>query len=520
MMPAQEFYRATFRLPIVAALAVALVAAAGSGRAEATLLLAASSGSGDSAAATVSATAIAAGLGQSCALTRTGGVKCWGANGHDELGDGTMRDSLTPVDVSGLSNGVTAIAAGVRHTCALTSAAGVKCWGNSSPGTLGDGTATRRFTPVDVSGLSSGVTAIAAGFDHSCALTSTGGVKCWGYNRFGELGDGTTSDRWTPVDVTGLSSGVTAIAAGGFQSCALTSAGGVKCWGGTTGDRLTPVDVPGLSGGVRAIATGGGHGCALTSTGGVKCWGSNGSGQLGDGTTSQRATAVDVSGLSSGVTAIAAGASRSCALTSTGGVKCWGLNDFGQLGDGTTGNRLTPVDVSGLTSGVTAIAAGSFHSCGLTRTGGVKCWGLNGSGQLGDGTTVNHGTPVGVRGFGAAKATLAIVSRSVTATPVRVAAVKLRCGSQARCQGMLTLTASVDGKLVRSSARRVQVRLGSGAVSIAAGRTQAIRVKLTALGFTLLERAKRLSTRARISYKQPAGGTTTATRTITLTAPN
>ena len=129
-----------------------VAAAASFGSSGTALVLAENSGSVDSASAPGSATAIAAGLGQSCALTRTGGVKCWGSNGHDELGDGRMRDSLAPVDVSGLSRGVTAIAAGVRHTCALTSAGGVKCWGINSNGTLGDGTASRRFTPVDVSG--------------------------------------------------------------------------------------------------------------------------------------------------------------------------------------------------------------------------------------------------------------------------------------------------------------------------------------------------------------------------------
>jgi len=431
------------KLLVAFALVVALAAAVGSGR---------------GASAPVSATAIAGGLGFSCALTSTGGVKCWGTNGHDELGNGQDSDSRSPVDVAGLSRGVTAIASGLRHSCAITTAGSAKCWGANISGALGDGTTTRRpRRVVDVFGLTDGVTRIATGSDHSCALMSTGGVKCWGSNRFGELGDGTTSDRLTPVDVLGLSRGVTAIAAGGFHSCALVSAGGVKCWGGKD---LTPVDVFGLS----------------------------------------------------GVTAITVGSTHNCALTSSRGVKCWGQNDNGQLGDGTTGNRLTPVDVlsvSGgvlsVSGGVTAIAAGAFHSCALTSTGGVKCWGVNSSGELGDGTTTNRTRPVSVIGFGAAKATLAIVSGSVKVTAARVAGIKLRCGARASCQGTLSVTAAM--------------KLGSRTFAIAPGRTQTVKVKLTARGFKLLVRVKRLSARVRISYKQPAGGTATATRTITLVAP-
>jgi hypothetical protein len=343
-----------------------------------------------------------------CALTSAGGVKCWGANSGGPLGDGSQIDRPTPVDVSGLGSGVVAIGVGLIHTCALTSAGGVKCWGGNGTGSLGDGSTTNRLTPVDVSGLGSGVVAVSVGGAHTCALTSAGGVKCWGINSGGRLGDGSETNRLTPVDVSGLGSGVVAISAGSSHTCALTSAGGVKCWGdnasGPLGDgsetlRLTPVDVSGLGSGVVAISGGGSHTCALISAGGVKCWGFNGFGQLGDGTTTNRLTPVDVSGLGSGVVAINAGGVHTCALTSAGGVKCWGNNFAGLLGDGSTTDRLTPVDVSGLGSGVVAIGAGVNHTCALTSAGGVKCWGFNVVGQIGDGTFDDSGTPVNVIGF-------------------------------------------------------------------------------------------------------------------------
>jgi alpha-tubulin suppressor-like RCC1 family protein len=344
----------------------------------------------------------------SCALSAAGGVRCWGKNDYGQLGEGTTTTRLSPIDVAGLGADVVAVTAGVRHSCALTGAGAVKCWGENFSGALGDGTTTDRYEPVPVSGLSSGVVAIAAGSSHTCALTSAGAVKCWGSNSSGQLGDGSGgsvgSRRLRPVDVKGLSTGVVAIGAAFVNSCARTSAGAVKCWGfngtgqlgdGTTTERHTPVAVSGLSHDVVALAVGGSTNCALTSARGVKCWGHNHHGQIGDGTTTDRTTPVDVSGLSSGVVVISVGGAHTCALTVAGGVKCWGFNEYGEIGDGTTTDRHQPVAVSGLSTGVVAIAAGHLHSCAVT-IGGSKCWGHNYSGQLGDGTTTVRLVPTPV----------------------------------------------------------------------------------------------------------------------------
>ena len=349
--------------------------------------------------------AIAAGRSHTCALTTGGGVKCWGSNGAGQLGDGTNNTRLTTVNVSGLASGVSAIVAGGSHTCALTEGGGVKCWGSNALGQLGNGTTTTSYTPVNVSGLSSGVSAVTAGHDHTCALTSGGRVKCWGYNGFGQLGDDTTIERHTPVNVSGMASEVSAIDAGYWHTCARTTTGGIKCWGdntygqlgdGTTTERHSPVNVSGLASGVSAVTAGHDHTCSLTEVDGVKCWGWNTDGQLGDGTTTWRLTPVDVSGLASGVSSITVGWGHTCARTASGGVKCWGRNNNGQLGDGSITDRHTPVDVSGLASGVSAIATGDAHTCARTTEGGAKCWGWNDYGQLGDGTTTEHHTPVNV----------------------------------------------------------------------------------------------------------------------------
>ncbi|OBS51708.1 hypothetical protein A8B73_14880 [Methylosinus sp. 3S-1] len=350
-------------------------------------------------------------LASACALTSVGGVMCWGYNEFGAVGDGTTTDRPSPVAVSGLSGGVVAITTGALHACALTVAGAVLCWGSNANGQIGDGTMTNRLTPVAVSGLSSGVVAIAAGQFHNCALTSAGAVLCWGWDGLGQLGDGVENyyvNRLTPVGAWGLSSGVVSITAGDNHSCAVMRGGAARCWGqnhrgqlgdGTTTERSKPVAVTGLAGGVAAIMAGGVHTCAVTSAHAVKCWGYNYYGQVGDGTTTTRITPVAVSGLSSGVVALAAGYGHNCALKGDGGLWCWGRNYFGQVGDRTTTHRATPVSVPGHTRGVLAIALGGDHSCVSVGGGIVRCWGNNWHGELGDGTFKNRLAPAPIPGF-------------------------------------------------------------------------------------------------------------------------
>lgn len=254
---------------------------------------------------------------------------------------------------------------GTPHTCALTktSDAGVRCWGSNMSGQLGDGTNTQRTTPVDVTGLSSGVASIGVGNLFSCALLTNGQVKCWGNNSMGQLGNSNYATSFVPVSVLN----------------------------GATGTPLT---------GVTKLSVGGNHACVILSSGGAKCWGANQYGQLGNGSHSASVSPVDVTGYTSNVKTIDAGLYHTCLVTlSPNRIYCFGSNSDFQLGDGTGVDAITPVMVSGYFNAI-EVTAGDSHSCARMIGGDMICWGNNTEAQLGDGHTLVNTLPVTVNVIG------------------------------------------------------------------------------------------------------------------------
>lgn len=330
---------------------------------------------------------VSAGNGSACAFSITGELKCWGNNLSGQLGDGTNTDRLMPTSVKGIGKGVTSVGVSdFGHACALVDG-GVKCWGDNAKGAVGNGTFVSSNSPVSVSGLESGVKSIFSSGSQSCAVLNDGSAKCWGYNNYGQLGDGTKIDRSSPVSVASFASGVTSISDKIGFACAVAN-GGLKCWGNNI---LAPTGVASFGSGVKTVSLGYYFRCTLTESGAVKCAGENGMGQLGRGHTNVSATTEDVSGLTSGVEAISVGSYHACALSS-GSVYCWGANEVGEIGDGSASVRSSPILVN-LPVKAVAISAGNKLSCAVLIDGRLMCWGDNRLGQVGDGTTVDRYTP-------------------------------------------------------------------------------------------------------------------------------
>lgn len=335
----------------------------------------------------------------SCAIVGNSTVKCWGSDGGGALGYGGGGSSSVPVSVTGLTN-VKQISTS-ESPCALRQVGTVWCWGYGSSGEIGNGLNDSQNTPTQVSGITD-ATAISSGYEHSCAVLSTGRIKCWGDNSYGQLGNGdngTTSN--TPVTVSGINNAVQVDAGNEYHTCAKLSTGLVKCWGynlyGQLGDNSNddsgvPVSVVGL-GQVRRVVTGYFETCAIMPDRRVKCWGQNEKGELGLGFIGGTFdTPQDVVNLS-GVVALSQEDDTACAVLGTGKVKCWGDNNPGTFGDGTNDSSDHPVIIPTV-SNVKSVSAGWYHTCVQLISGGVKCTGEGTSGELGNGVFDNSNTYV------------------------------------------------------------------------------------------------------------------------------
>jgi alpha-tubulin suppressor-like RCC1 family protein len=334
----------------------------------------------------------------------------WGQGNLSALGDGTTSDRSSPVTVIGGITNWSQVAAGAVHSLAVTSTGIAYAWGNNTNGRLGTGNTTNQSSPVTVVGGITNWSQVSAGYRHSLGVTSTGIAYAWGYSDSGRLGTGTSTIS-SPATILGGITNWRQLAAGTSHSLGVTSTGIAYAWGNNVFGQLgigggaaqtSPVTVVGGITNWSQVSTGGFDGglfsLGVTSTGIAYAWGYNGSGKLGDGTTTSRLSPVVVVGGITNWSQLSGGQNHSLGLTTTGIAYAWGGNFVGQLGDGTTTNRSSPVTLVGGITNWSRVAAGSRHNLAVTSAGITYAWGNNENGRIGDGTTTSRSSPVTVVG--------------------------------------------------------------------------------------------------------------------------
>lgn len=335
---------------------------------------------------------VSAGYPFTCGIIQARGY-CWGYGRDGELGNAATTSTTTPGTMAGGLR-FTQVSAGEFFACGVTTSHRAYCWGANSAGQLGDGSDSNRTSPVAVSGAIS-FAMVMAGTGFACGTSTSGAAYCWGYNASGQLGGvggATPGGIYTPVSVAGNLS-FASVSPGDQFACGVTTTGAGYCWGengaGQLGDSTgtsssTPVPV---AGGLEwsTIRSGEGFACGLTTAELAYCWGNNIRGMLGTGDTvpKQSLSPLPVSG-GLRFTDLTTNLYHVCGITPAGGTYCWGYNGDGELGDGTTVDRPGPVAVNGGLR-FTAVSAGWYHTCGVTNNGSAYCWGDNSSGELGNG---------------------------------------------------------------------------------------------------------------------------------------
>ena len=351
---------------------------------------------------------VSVGAGFTCAISKSDqSVYCWGLNDSGQLGrpinpSAPTEANKSPMKVMGIPERVVEISAGGTSVCAVTASSNLYCWGGNSDGQLGNDTTTASASPETVTALIGNTKSVSVGSKTACAVTLTGASFCWGNGASGILGNGASLNSRTPVQVTGLSSGVSEVSVGHSHACAIHN-GAAKCWGsgahGALGNGLSEtstvaVNVTNLAYGVTRISAGSGYTCALKGTAPL-CWGQNSNGEIGDGTTTNRTTPLALSDSSSVLSDINAGGKTTCGINSSKALLCWGLNNFWQVGDNSESitSQLLPSFTKALRSDVASVDSSLFSSCAITKYGRMFCWGDNSWGQLGNGETDTSRTP-------------------------------------------------------------------------------------------------------------------------------